>query len=294
MRDLKALLEEHYAIHNTACALSAENPLLLYPDPLYVLKPYTHYPRYNPYIAEIALICALLSYGNAKCIVKALQQCDWHLLESLSAIKASDEALFPYYRFQTSADIKAIFVIVAMLLENGGLYKHFLRAYYDASIISESWRLSDNTHHARMLYAIYTCIQILYQYIESEGLVLSKGLHFMLGISYRAHLEAKGTLPSSASALKRWNMLLRWLVRKDNIDMGIWNELSPSALILPLDTHTFTLCRRLKILNTRVYNLQSALKATDTLAQMFPQDPVKYDFALYRLGQSGDYKALFI
>ncbi|HCD73514.1 MAG TPA: TIGR02757 family protein, partial [Helicobacter sp.] len=97
--------------------------------------------------------------------------------------------------------------------------------------------------------------------------------------------------PSGTGAFKRWNMLLRWLVRKDKVDMGLWQDsLSPRYLILPLDTHTFKLCKRLNIIDSKQYNLKSALQATDNLALLDENDPVKYDFALYRLGQSGEYK----
>ena len=285
MQKLKTILEEYYSYKNTPDELSEEKP-----DPLFVAKTYQH----KPYTAEIALICALLAYGNARAIVKMLQSLDFTLLESVRKITQSDESIFPYYRFQTQVDIKALCHIIALMCENGGLYPHFLQAYKNAPINSALWDKSKNAHHARMLYGIYECIEILYHYAKTAHLPLSKGLCFALGTSHSAYLVAKNSIPSHTSALKRWNMLLRWLVRKDHIDMGIWQEISPSHLILPLDTHTFTLCIHLGILRSRVYNLQSALQASDSLALMCEDDPIKYDFALYRLGQSGKYKHLFI
>ena len=81
-------------------------------------------------------------------------------------------------------------------------------------------------------------------------------------------------------------MFLRWLVRKDNIDIGIWGDrVSTKHLILPLDTHTFKVSKKLGLLNRKSYDLQSALEITDNLAKFDKNDPIKYDFALYRIGQ---------
>lgn len=85
--------------------------------------------------------------------------------------------------------------------------------------------------------------------------------------------------------MKRWMMYLRWMVRSDAIDMGLWQGVSTSDLIVPLDTHTFNVSKRLGLLERRSYDLQAALELTDTLRCFDPDDPVKYDFALYRLGQ---------
>lgn len=58
-----------------------------------------------------------------------------------------------------------------------------------------------------------------------------------------------------------------------------------SELILPLDTHTFALCKKLKIIQRQSYDLKAAIEATEFLKKLDPHDPIKYDFALYRLGQ---------
>ncbi len=273
MKKLKAMLDAHYMLKNTSQEINAQNP-----DPLLVAKKYQH----TPYFAEIALICALLSYGNAKAIVQMLQKLDFSLLHSRTKIR---NATFPYYRFQTSADIQNIFESVGCMLENGGLLTYFLKAYKNPPAHFALWHQSANKNHARILYSIYHCIDALYSFLCKDA--KSKGLHFAFGTSYSVHINTYGAFPTGACALKRWNMLLRWLVRKDEIDIGCWQEHIPTShLILPLDTHTFKLCLKLKILKRKSYDLQSALQATDTLATYCENDPVRYDFALYRIGQS--------
>lgn len=83
-------------------------------------------------------------------------------------------------------------------------------------------------------------------------------------------------------------MFLRWMVREDNVDLGLWREyICPSELLLPLDTHTFGVCRALGLLNRKSYDFKAALEVSKNLARFDKDDPIKYDFALYRLGQKG-------
>nr|WP_275854629.1 TIGR02757 family protein [Sulfurimonas sp. MAG313] len=105
----------------------------------------------------------------------------------------------------------------------------------------------------------------------------SRGYAFLIG---KVTQKSKG-----AGALKRWNMYLRWMVRKDNIDMGLWKGVHKKDLILPLDTHTFKMGHKFGLLKRRTYDLQAALDLTKKLKSFDEQDPIKYDFALYRLGQ---------
>ncbi len=92
--------------------------------------------------------------------------------------------------------------------------------------------------------------------------------------------------PLKGSAAKRINMFLRWMVRKDNtgVDFGLWETVSPSELSCPLDVHSGNVARKLGLLNRR-QNDAKALHELDTyLRKLDPQDPVKYDFALFGLG----------
>jgi len=84
---------------------------------------------------------------------------------------------------------------------------------------------------------------------------------------------------------KRYNMFLRWMVREDNLDMGLWKNVNPKDLILPLDTHTFKVSQKLGLLTRKTYDLKSAILITEELKKFNNEDPMKYDFAIYRIGQ---------
>jgi uncharacterized protein (TIGR02757 family) len=90
--------------------------------------------------------------------------------------------------------------------------------------------------------------------------------------------------PADGSACKRLNLYLRWMVRRDGVDLGVWRRPSPSQLVLPLDTHTFAIARRIRLTGYRSPGWATALDVTRRLRQLDPADPVKYDFALHRMG----------
>jgi uncharacterized protein (TIGR02757 family) len=92
--------------------------------------------------------------------------------------------------------------------------------------------------------------------------------------------------PSQKSTCKRLNMFLRWMVRKDNkgVDFGIWNKIKPADLICPCDLHVDRVARKLKLINRKQTDWQTAVELTQNLRELDPLDPVKYDFALFGLG----------
>jgi uncharacterized protein (TIGR02757 family) len=94
--------------------------------------------------------------------------------------------------------------------------------------------------------------------------------------------------PASGSACKRLNLFLRWMVRCDEVDPGGWETLAPSALLMPLDVHTFRMGRRLGLVRRRSPDLKAVLELTAALARFRPDDPVRYDFALSRWSMRGE------
>ena len=97
--------------------------------------------------------------------------------------------------------------------------------------------------------------------------------------------------PEKGSTCKRLSMFLRWMVRKDRngVDFGIWNSISPAALICPIDVHVARVALQLGILKPEQYrrgqpDWQMAIDLTDYLRTLDSEDPVKYDFALFGLG----------
>jgi uncharacterized protein (TIGR02757 family) len=206
---------------------------------------------------SISLICALFAYGNVKQIVKFLDSLDFSLLQK------SDEEIQKalqnhYYRFQKSEDIIALFIALKKLNKESSLEEVFMSGYGVS-------RKTINGLHATM--------QKLYELHPHK----TKGYEFLIG---KIATKTKG-----AGALKRWNMFLRWMVRDDNIDMGLWKKVDKADLIMPLDTHTFNVGKRLGLLQRKTYDLEAAIELTQALKKFDKNDPLKYDFALYRLGQ---------
>ncbi len=218
-------------------------------DPILVAHRYT-----NP---TISLICALFAYGNVKQIVKFLDSLDFELL------KKSDEEIKValknhYYRFQKSEDVIALFIALKRLNAESSLEEVFLSGYRDKRSVIDG------------INAVISKILSLCPHS-------SRGYNFLIG---KVTTKTKGV-----GALKRWMMFLRWMVRDDNIDMGLWNGVDKSDLIMPLDTHTFNVGLRLGLLKRKTYDLEAAIELTETLKGFDKKDPLKYDFALYRLGQ---------
>ena len=102
------------------------------------------------------------------------------------------------------------------------------------------------------------------------------------------HFRTFLTHPEDGSACKRWCMLTRWMVRTGSPDLGLWTHLSPSDLVIPVDTHVFRVARFLGLTRRNAANWTTAEQITAALAELSPADPVRYDFALAHLGISGD------
>ncbi|MEE9614775.1 MAG: DUF2400 family protein, partial [Thermodesulfobacteriota bacterium] len=91
--------------------------------------------------------------------------------------------------------------------------------------------------------------------------------------------------PEGRSPCKRLNLFLRWMVRRgDGLDFGLWKGVSPSKLIIPLDTHIARISRYLGLTSRNSADWAMAEEVTDSLRKLDPLDPTKYDFSLSRLG----------
>jgi uncharacterized protein (TIGR02757 family) len=90
--------------------------------------------------------------------------------------------------------------------------------------------------------------------------------------------------PTAGSACKRLNLFLRWMVRKDAIDLGVWTHVSPSRLIVPLDTHVIRVGQCLRLTKFKSPGWRMAADITASLRALDPVDPVKFDFSICHLG----------
>jgi uncharacterized protein (TIGR02757 family) len=92
--------------------------------------------------------------------------------------------------------------------------------------------------------------------------------------------------PQLGSACKRLNMFLRWMVRTDRrgVDFGLWKSITPSQLVCPLDVHVGRVSRELGLVRRKPMDWRAAIELTESLRSFDPEDPVRYDFALFGMG----------
>ena len=153
------------------------------------------------------------------------------------------------------------------------------------------------TFNSEDIHQILNGLKVAYaKYNSLEALLISPDdtLDLKSGITrFRRHFAENGaparTLrhipdPESGSAAKRVNMYLRWMVRKDAVDFGIWTQLSPAQLSCPLDVHSGRVARALGLLKRPQNDWRAVEELNGALREMDPSDPVKYDFALFGLG----------
>ncbi|MCC6694942.1 MAG: TIGR02757 family protein [Candidatus Hydrogenedentes bacterium] len=97
--------------------------------------------------------------------------------------------------------------------------------------------------------------------------------------------------PARGSACKRLHLYLRWMVREDDVDPGGWTSVSPAQLVVPLDTHMHRIARALGLTARASGDIRTAMEVTAAFRALAPADPVRYDFALTRLGIRNDTNA---
>ena len=199
------------------------------------------------------LVCALFSYGNAKQIVKFLNQINFKNINETDNIK---------YRFQTIADVKQILDIAAKIKLND---------LFDSNQLHNEYKLNG-------IQGVISYLQQLF-YDNLEKSNITKGILFYLG---KPIIEK-----SSKGAYKRYNMYLRWMVRNTDFDLGYWSNIIDKAdLIIPLDTHIATQCKEFGFITNKNSTWNNATLITEKLKKYDNLDPIKYDFAIYRMGQS--------
>jgi uncharacterized protein (TIGR02757 family) len=117
-----------------------------------------------------------------------------------------------------------------------------------------------------------------------DGLSHLRTVFFMVPHAQRSEKHLADV--SGCAAGKRLNMFLRWMVRNDRrgVDFGIWNKIKPSQLYIPLDFHSGNTARKLGILTRNINDWKAVEELTEVLRCFDPEDPVKYDFALFGLG----------
>lgn len=160
--------------------------------------------------------------------------------------------------------------------------------------IHRTFFAADMRHYLRGLHAIYKKYDSLEDFASALGVAdacapaweLAAGINRVLADANGGENDCRCLpLGLDTSALKRFNMALRWLVRNDGVvDLGVWSVLKPSQLYIPLDVHVGNVSRAYGLLSRRSNDRKAVEELTSTLRTFCADDPVKYDFALFSLG----------
>jgi uncharacterized protein (TIGR02757 family) len=252
--NIKQKLDYHYKVFDKS---------QISPDPLQFL----HLFNDERNIEAMGFIASVFAYGNVKQIINFLDRIlaivenkPYEFLLQLDEKKLAQLELLKY-RFYTGTDIRNFIKI----LGNTYKEKYYLKNVFLENYISENRNLKNEVSS----FSNYFLERIKR---ESKGGQLSLGAKFMF------------PLPELGSACKRMNLFLRWMIRKDELDFGIWNEIPRNKLIIPVDTHVARICRKLRLTRRKNISWKMAEEITSKLLKLDPVDPVKYDFAICHIG----------
>ena len=251
---IRNVLERLYAKYN--------HRRLVKPDPLQFLYRYS-----EPADVEIvALLASGLAYGRVQQIEKSLSRLFEHMGDSpytfvrdFDLRKRAKLRDFKH-RFTAGDDISDLLELLRDVCERfGSIEQFFLQGLDegDTNIIPALTKFCDS------LCAMYA---------QRHDGTQSSGLKYLLAS------------PARGSACKRLNLFLRWMVRDDDVDPGLWRSVDRAKLIVPIDVHMGRLCKILGLYDRKTVTLSAAVEITESFVEIEPADPVKYDFSLSRIG----------
>ncbi len=228
------------------------------PDPLQLVLRFD-----DPLDQEVAgLIAAAFAYGRADIIVanigvvlSRMKPSPFRYLQAFDAREAAERFAGFAHRFHKMPDLVDFFRILANVIAEHGSLGALFEKCYDAQDADISASLSRFTEAA-----------------------------LAMGNGQRATLRYLLTNPRDGSACKRMNLYLRWMVRRTAPDLGLWTFVDPAKLVMPLDTHVHRIATFLGLSDRKSGDWKAARALTDNLARFDAADPVRYDFALCRLG----------
>ncbi len=162
--------------------------------------------------------------------------------------------------------------------------------------VHRTFNAGDAKHFVRALRSIYNTGGLENLFLQASktgeqhyqsGLMALREAFF--NIPHEQRTQKHIANPEKGSSAKRLNMFLRWMVRKDKrgVDFGLWEQLSSSKLLLPLDVHTGNISRELGLLHRKQNDWKAVLEVSERLRKFDPADPIKYDFALFGIGVNG-------
>ena len=240
-------LDELYALYNHREFVS--------PDPLELLYDYRDLQDRE----IVGLIASSLAYGRVTQIVSGVSS----ILERMKPSPLS------FLLNSSRKSLLSIFADFRYRFTSGEELGHMLWAA--RSVI-------------RQYGSLYACFIAHLNEGENVLLTLSAFVRELNAFLPRGPKRTLLPSPDEGSACKRLNLFLRWMVRRDEVDPGGWSMVPLSKLIVPLDTHMHRICVLLRLTQRKQADMRTALDITQAFRRIVPEDPVRYDFALTRLG----------
>lgn len=259
--EVKTILDRLYA---------ARSPQHLANDPLSFCHRYS-----DPLDREIAaVIASAFAYGGIKIILRTLESIFSQLgpsprsyVESFTPGRSLETFSGFKHRFNDGRDLVALLWGIRLMIQDAGSVNAFFLRFHDPAAMDVTAALNG-----------YSSAVLALDYRPVFGNAAAPA-----GSCFPFLFPA----PAAGSACKRLCMFLRWVVRPaDGIDLGIWRGVSPSQLLIPVDTHISRICSYLGFTGRKAADWRMAQEITAALRQLDPADPVKYDFSLAHLGIS--------
>jgi len=238
-------------------------------DPIQIVRRFS-----DPADQEVVGFCAAaLAFGRVASVL--------HSVERLVAVMGPRPAAFVrtfeprahgtglgliVHRWIRGADLTALLWILRQMYDRAGSIEGFFLTEHDAGAVDLADSLDSFSRRA-MAFDVASVYRAVGRPIPKRA-----------GVGYFF------PRPSQGSGCKRLNLFLRWMVRRDALDLGCWSRVSPRQLVVPLDTHVIRVGRCLRLTRRTSPGWPMAREITDTLRQLDPDDPVKYDFAMCHLG----------
>jgi uncharacterized protein (TIGR02757 family) len=218
----------------------------------------------------VALLAASLAFGRVASVLQSIERALAPMGPSPAQFirtTTARECLQAYetfvHRWTRGPDLAALVIVLGAMLDAGGI-EAFLVRDYDPSAPDLTQAIESFSRRARAVD-----VRAVYGRRKADS-----------GIGYFF------PCPSSGSACKRLNLFLRWVVRRDAVDPGIWTVVRPAQLIVPLDTHVIRVGRCLGLTKYRNPGWRMAADITASLRRIDPDDPVRFDFSLCHLGMT--------
>ena len=244
------------------------DPSTITPDPLELVLRYS-----DALDQEVAgLLAAAFAYGRADIIVAnigrvldAMQPSPFAYVSTFDRKRATADFAGFAHRFHKTPELVDLLQRIAGAIANHGSLGELFRSCYRDE--------DDDIGPSLARFVEKLCgtdTHVCARTGKSAG--ATKALHYLL------------TNPKDGSACKRMNLFLRWMVRRTPPDLGIWDFVDPAKLVVPLDTHVHRIAAFLGLSSRKTPDWKTARAITDRLAKFDRADPIRYDFAICRLG----------